>query len=114
MKTKVILFFCVAIMALGLNTASAQKATLKTETFKVSGNCEMCQSTIEKAAKGVKGVSAASWNKDTKIIKVSYDSKVDVKTIHQAIANAGYETSLVKANEKSYAKLSPCCQYKKK
>jgi len=114
MKTKAILFVCVAILTFGLNSVFAQKANIKTETFKVSGNCEMCQSTIEKAAKSVKGVSAASWNKDTKIIKVSYDSKLDVKTIHQAIANAGYETALVKANDKSYAKLSPCCQYKKK
>lgn len=114
MKTRAILIACIAILFFGINEASAQKSSLKTETFKVSGNCEMCQSTIEKAAKGIKGVSSASWNKQTKMIKVSYDSKVDVKTIHQAIANAGYETSLAKANEKSYAKLAPCCQYKKK
>lgn len=114
MKTKAILIACIAILSFGLNNVFAQKANIKNETFKVSGNCEMCQSTIEKAAKSIKGVSAASWNMDTKMLKVSYDSKVDAKTIHQAIANAGYETSLVKANPKSYAKLASCCQYKKK
>ncbi|HJZ40079.1 MAG TPA: hypothetical protein VJ203_06915 [Bacteroidales bacterium] len=39
----------------------AQMATSKTETFQVSGNCEMCKVRIEKAAK-VDGVNKAEWS----------------------------------------------------
>lgn len=42
------------------------KAPTKTETIKVWGNCEMCQTTIEKAAKKVKGVVKAKWDVDKK------------------------------------------------
>jgi hypothetical protein len=46
-------------------TAKAVTAatTVKTETFQVLGNCGMCQTIIERAARQA-GASQASWNAD--------------------------------------------------
>ena len=89
----------------------AETATMK---FKVYGNCEMCQDRIEKAALSVDGVSKASWNKETKIIEVTFDNaKTDVHKIHQAIAKAGHDTQMHKAKDEDYNKLSGCCKYKR-
>lgn len=87
--------------------------TPKTETFKVSGNCGMCKSTIEKAAK-TEGVSKALWDVKTKVITVTYDpSKVKTEDIHKKIAASGYDTEKVKATDAAYAKLHSCCKYKR-
>ena len=55
-----------------LATASFAQKT-KTETILVSGNCGMCKSTIEKAAKTA-GVKEASWDVDAKVLTVKYNS----------------------------------------
>ncbi len=85
--------------------------TTQVDTFKVLGNCGMCQKTIEKAAIGA-GASAASWNKDSKIISVTFDpAKTSVDAIEKAIAGAGYDNAGYLAEKKTYKKLSDCCQY---
>lgn len=82
--------------------------------FTVKGNCSMCEKTIEAAALSIDGVSSAEWNKDTKEIKVKYDNKKsDVKAIHIAIANSGYDTDMMKAKDEKYNSLSGCCQYER-
>ena len=58
MKNVFILFIAVIIFS------NCQES--KTEEFKVFGNCGMCKSRIEKAAKAVDGVSMAEWDKKTK------------------------------------------------
>ena len=84
----------------------------KTETIKVSGNCESCQARIEKAAK-VDGVSKASWDKTTKLLTLVYDpSKVKSDDIQKKIAAVGHDTEKYKADDKAYAKLPSCCQYR--
>ena len=81
-------------------------------TFGVRGNCGMCKETIEKAANGVEGVSNANWEKNKKKIDVSFDgTKTDVMTIHNAIANSGYDTEKVAGNLDAYENLPGCCQY---
>lgn len=45
----------------------------KTDSFKVYGNCGMCKKRIEKTAKG-DGVSAASWDTETKMLTITYDA----------------------------------------
>ncbi|MCF6278762.1 MAG: cation transporter [Flavobacteriaceae bacterium] len=95
-------------------TITMSFAQSKTEdaTFGVRGNCGMCKSTIEKAAKSVAGVSEAVWDKESKKMVVSFDaSKTKLSIIHRTIAASGYDTNLVKANEKSYNALPGCCQY---
>lgn len=81
-------------------------------SFGVRGNCGMCKNTIEKAANGVEGVTAANWDKDKKKIDVSFDSsKTDAMAIHNAIAASGYDTEKVAGSEEAYENLPGCCQY---
>lgn len=81
------------------------------QTVKVWGNCGMCKSTIEKAAKAA-GASEADWNKDTKVLTVS--GKADMKKIEQAIALVGYDTQNFTAKDEAYFALPECCQYERK
>jgi copper chaperone CopZ len=92
------------------NTLSAQTDT----TFAVSGNCGMCKNTIETAL-DVKGIKKATWNTETKLLAVSFNpSKINAKQIMQLIADAGYDTPLIKADSGAYSKLHSCCKYERK
>ena len=82
------------------------------DMLKVSGNCEMCKSRIEKAAKGVKGVISANWDVDAKVIHLDFDSKATSKEkISKAIASVGNDTELDKASKAAYDDLPSCCLY---
>ncbi|WP_164112180.1 MULTISPECIES: efflux RND transporter periplasmic adaptor subunit [Sphingobacterium] len=87
---------------------------IKHDKLKVSGNCEMCQSRIEKAAKSIKGVVSANWDVKAKVIHLEFDSKLtSKKDISKAIANVGHDTALDKAPKAVYDKLPSCCLYKR-
>ena len=86
----------------------------KSEMIKVWGNCESCQTRIEKAVK-VNGVTKANWDSKTKMLAVVYDpSKITSDDIQKKIAAVGYDTDKFKADDKAYAKLPACCQYDRK
>lgn len=85
----------------------------KHSQLKVSGNCDMCNATITKAAMSVKGVNSAKWNKSTKILQVDYSTSTTLSAISKAIANAGYDTELNKGSENAYNGLPACCKYRK-
>lgn len=88
------------------------KPSNKLASFGVRGNCGMCKSTIENATKKLNGVKSADWDQSSKQIVVSYDSTLlSEDDIHQTIANSGYDTDRVIANEKAYNNLPGCCQY---
>ena len=73
----------------------------------------MCKKKIEKAAKA-NGASLASWSPDSKILKVSYNSKqTSSDKIQKAIAAAGYDTEKYTATDAAYNELDECCQYKR-
>lgn len=95
--------------------SSVQKdhdSNLKSESFRVAGNCSMCKSTIEKAAKSLSGVNTANWNMENKILKVSFNpGKSSLSEIHKAIAKSGYDTEKENASEEAYNNLPACCQY---
>jgi len=121
MKAKII----ITTIALGLmsvtavNAQTTEKAktekSVKTETFKVYGNCGMCKARIEKAAKSVKGVNSAKWSGETAMITVSWDeSKSSLDAVSTAIAAVGYDTKWHSAKEEVYNKLPGCCQYERK
>lgn len=79
--------------------------------FWVRGNCDMCKETIEKALKGTKGVTEATYDLDAHTAIVDYDSsQVDVTGLHQACANAGYETKVSPASADAYEALPKCCK----
>lgn len=82
-----------------------------TESFKVAGNCDMCKKTIETAAYQ-KGISEAEWNKDTKIVELTYNSKeTSADELLKRIAYAGYDNERFLAPDDAYAKLPSCCHY---
>lgn len=104
---KKLLMLSVAIFGFGF-LASAQE---KSDTLMVLGNCGMCKSNIETAAIKA-GATKAEWNKETKILVVSYDAvKTTNLNIQKSIAAAGYDTPSVKAADADYFKLEKCCQY---
>lgn len=92
---------------------TAQIKNAKTETVKISGNCDMCKSTIEKSG-NVKNVAVVNWNEDSKMATITYDSsKTNQEEILKRIANAGYDSESFYAPDDVYAKLPSCCQYKR-
>lgn len=92
---------------------TAQIKNAKTETVKISGNCDMCKSTIEKSG-NVKNVATVNWDKDSKMATLTYDpSKTNQQEILKRIANAGYDSDSFYAPDDVYAKLPSCCQYKR-
>jgi periplasmic mercuric ion binding protein len=112
---KTIKFIAVAILAATTSVFSyaqtSQKVSTKTETFKVSGKCEMCKSKIEKAAQ-MEGVSKAEWNIDSKVMTLAYNpSKVTSDAVQKSIAAVGYDTEKFKATDAAYKGLPACCQY---
>lgn len=86
-------------------------AQAKTEKIAVSGECGMCKSTIEKAAKSA-GASYAAWDADSKVLTVKYKSAAtSTAKIEKAVAAAGYDTQSVKAADEAYNGLHDCCKY---
>lgn len=107
MKTRMLSL--VGLFLLGASTLFAQA---KTEKFEVKGNCDMCESRIEAAARSVEGVTAADWVKETKMLVVTLDSaKTSVHKVQKAIADAGHDTPMHKAKDEVYEKLPACCKY---
>lgn len=110
--------FTLLAFLVGCNNTAETKTTsdkaLASANFKVWGNCEMCQETIEAALK-TKGVNSASWNADTKILVVKYDSTViELDQIHKLVAASGYDTERYRADQESYNSLQECCQYERR
>lgn len=85
-----------------------------TSTFKVYGNCGMCQKTIEGALSDAEGIEKASWDMDTKMISVSFEkAKISEDQIKEKIAEAGYDTDSHRAKQETYDALHSCCQYER-
>ncbi|HDZ40312.1 MAG TPA: ATPase [Bacteroidetes bacterium] len=82
--------------------------------FFVAGNCGMCETRIEDAAKKVEGVTGADWDKETKMLTVNFDcANPDVKTVHKAVAAVGHDTKLFRAEDAVYEKLPACCKFER-
>ena len=117
---KLILTICITVLTivtLQAQTVAAQdsivSSTSDSASFTVSGNCGMCQRTIEKAAM-ISGVSSAEWDMDSGKMNVVYDPlETDILKIHEAIAASGYDTDKVKAKTSTYDGLPGCCQYER-
>jgi copper chaperone CopZ len=107
MKTKILSL--VGLFLLGATTVFSAN---KTEKVEVKGNCDMCKKRIEKAALSVDGVTKAEWNKENKVLDLTFDdTKADLKKVETAIAKVGHDTPLVKATENVYNALPGCCKY---
>ena len=98
-----------------IETTSTNKAkTEKEASFKVLGNCGMCKTRIESAAKSIEGIQTAEWNYEDKMLKLTYNDGTDIYKVHQAIAKVGHDTEMHKADNKVYASLPGCCKYERK
>ena len=105
----VFLLFCSFVL---ISTRSHSQTRDTTVSFKVFGLCEQCKDRIEKAVKG-KGVIAADWNIDSKMLQLTYDpSRVTLDKIHNRIIAVGHDTYLKKANNAVYNQLPSCCKYR--
>ena len=107
MKTKIL-----SLVTLFMLGAVSVFAGNKTEKIKVKGNCGMCESRIEKAVKAVDGVSKADWDKETKMLDVTFDdTKTTTDKIEVVVAKVGHDTPHHKASTEVYDKLPGCCKY---
>jgi copper chaperone CopZ len=115
---KQVKFIMATVLLFGFGTiASAQaeieKSVVKTKTFKVWGECGMCKSRIEKAAKA-EGAVTAVWDLKTDMLAVTFDeSKTNVDAFSKKMAALGHDTEKYKAAEEVYAKLPGCCHYER-
>ncbi len=99
-------------MILGITSVFAQD--IKKEEFIVYGNCGMCEKRIEKAVTDLDGVESADWDREPKMILVSFNSdEVSLEEIHKAIAKAGHDTEDEKTEDEVYDELPGCCKYER-
>src|SRR6478736_4695329 len=97
-----------------ITTVKAQNHTADdtTVSFKVYGVCKLCQQRIQSNLQ-LKGISAASWNIDTKMLTVTYDpSKVSLDKINNRLTAAGHDTYYKTAADADYYALPECCYYR--
>jgi len=115
MKNSKLIFAISMMLAILMSFQSnAQSKKAQTESFKVWGNCGMCKKTIENSVK-ISGVSKAEWNKETKMMTVSFNpKKITLAQIHKNIASVGYDTELETASDEVYNQLHGCCKYERK
>lgn len=87
---------------------------IKTETFRVYGNCGMCKKTIEGSLKNEIGISEAKWDIESGEMKVSFNTKsISLDHIKQKIADVGYDSDTHRAKKGVYNNLPGCCQYER-
>jgi hypothetical protein len=109
-----IVMMLATVLALTFNSCVAQLKNAKIVTTKVFGNCNTCKKNIETAA-NKKGISKAIWNKDTKMLSLTFDSiKTNEDAILKSIALAGYDNEKFIAPADAYNKLDMCCQYERR
>jgi len=116
MKQVKLILSIVLLIGIGTLTAAqndSKKSAQKTETFKVLGECGMCKSRIEKAAKA-EGATSAEWVEKTKMLTVTYDpAKTNTDALSKKLAAVGHDTEKYKATDEAYSKLPGCCHYER-
>ncbi len=114
MKTQVSFLISFLFLSVFSFAQAKQQPVVKTEKIKVWGNCGMCKTTIEKAAKAA-GANYALWNEEAKILTVKFtDSKTNSSKIEKKVAASGYDTQNETAPDEVYNNLHGCCQYDRK
>ncbi|MBK1439025.1 TonB-dependent receptor [Parapedobacter sp. ISTM3] len=79
--------------------------------FTVAGNCGMCKSRIEKAAKDA-GAETAVWDAESQQLRLAVNPKLtDIATIKKSIAAAGHDVDGLRADNEAYNALPECCLY---
>jgi hypothetical protein len=113
MKILIIQLFTPLLSLLAFKMQAQKIRNAVTDTFTVSGNCDMCKKTIEKAA-SKKGFVMANWNLHNKQLVVTYNSKkTNPDEILKRVAYAGYDNESYLAPGAAYAELDGCCKYER-
>ena len=82
-------------------------------TIYVNGLCGMCKDRIEEAAVKVRGVISANWEVESHELTVkTKTSRFKEDNLHEAVANVGHDTKLIKASDEAYDALHACCKYR--
>ena len=103
----------IAVGLLSTVVLQAQIKNAKTETIKVYGNCEMCETNIETAGSKSK-LYKTDWNTETKMATITYDSKkTNADAVLKSIALSGYDNVSYLAPDEAYNKLHGCCKYER-
>ena len=98
---------------LSFTVCNAQIKNSVTETVKVSGNCGMCKTTIEKVG-SLKNTAKVDWDANTQMATLTYDSKkTNQDAILKRIALSGYDSEKFLAPDDVYNNLHGCCQYER-
>ena len=98
---------------LSFTVCNAQIKNSVTETVKVSGNCGMCKTTIEKTG-NLKNTAKVDWDADTQMATLTYDSKKTTQdALLKRIALSGYDSEKFLAPDDVYNNLHGCCQYER-
>lgn len=104
-------FVLIVLSIIFFSTLIAQDSKITDTEFKVFGNCGMCKTRIEKAVK-IDGVKYAKWNKNTKMLKVAFESPATIDSLQKRVAEVGHDTEKFKAKDDVYATLPKCCLYR--
>ncbi|RLJ31010.1 outer membrane receptor protein involved in Fe transport [Chryseobacterium sp. 7] len=95
--------------ALFLFTQFISAQALSKNQFKVKGNCEMCKTRIESAAKKA-GAKTAIYSIDLQTLTFETD-KASADDILKKVAEAGHDNEKFKASDTTYEGLPGCCHY---
>jgi mercuric ion binding protein len=109
-----IVLVCSFSSGLSVRAQESKSVEQKTSLVKVWGNCDMCKTRIEKAAKE-EGATIASWDKETKMLKVTFNpDTTSVDRIEKKLALVGHDTERYRADDKTYNSLPACCKYERR
>ena len=78
----------------------------------VNGSCEICKERIEEVAKKQVGISEASWDVETKLLKIVTNESFNLVKLEAELIAVGHDTRNQNALIKDYNKLPQCCQYR--
>ncbi|KPE51631.1 TonB-dependent receptor domain-containing protein [Chryseobacterium indologenes] len=101
--------FILGLLILSAHFISAQ--SLPQKHFRVKGNCEMCKSRIEAAAKKA-GAKTAVYSIDLQTLTLETD-KASADDILKKVAEAGHDNEKFKSSNETYEKLPGCCHYER-
>lgn len=110
--SSILFIFSISFLFAQNNSNSSKDTKIRTEKIEVAGTCGMCKKRIEKAAY-IHGVKRVEWDKETKMLEVTYNSKVvTIDEIAKSIAAAGHDANGIHADETVYKNLPNCCAYR--
>jgi len=76
-----------------------------------SAVCDQCQTRIETALLGLKGIYSAELDLGTKALTVQFNpDKLNAEQIRQFVSNLGYDADELKKNQAAFDALPACCK----